>query len=63
MMASFHIFGQGYKRQRNVLSGKTSHLRKPKNNVNVSKCALEENLLSSSHGVQVAENQAQALIM
>jgi hypothetical protein len=29
--------------------------------LNVSKCTVEENLLSSSHRVQVGENQTEAL--
>jgi hypothetical protein len=33
------------------------------NSLKVSKCALEEDLLSSSHRAQVAENQIEVLII
>ena len=38
------------------LNDKIDHLQMLINNLKVSKCALEENLLSSSHRAQVAEN-------
>ena len=45
------------------LNDKIDHLQMLINNLKVSKCALEENLLSSSHRAQVAENQIEVLII
>ncbi|XP_031204443.1 Friend virus susceptibility protein 1-like [Mastomys coucha] len=44
------------------LNEKIDHLQMLINNLKVSKCALEENLLSSSHKARFMENQTKALI-
>jgi hypothetical protein len=49
--------------EKNGLYDKTDQLQRHVNNVRVAKCALEENLLSSSHRAQVTENQTEALII
>jgi hypothetical protein len=45
------------------LYDKIEWLQTQVNNLKVAKCVLEENLLSSSHRAQVAENQTEALII
>ena len=45
------------------LNDKIDHLQMLINNLKVSKCALEKNLLSSSHKAQFMENQTEALII
>jgi hypothetical protein len=50
-------------KERNELHDKICQFQMQINNLKVSKCALEENLLSSSQRAQVAENQNEALIM
>lgn len=45
------------------LNDKIDHLQMLINNLKVSKCALEENLISSSHKARVMENQTKALII
>jgi hypothetical protein len=50
-------------KEKNNFCGKIEWLHMWINNLKVSKCALEENLLSSSHGAQVAENETKALII
>ena len=50
-------------KERNELHDKIEWLQMQINNLKVSKCALEENLPSSSHRAQVTENQTKALII
>ena len=50
-------------KERKKLCDKIKELQTQVNNLKVAKCALEENLLSSSHRAQVAENQTEALII
>jgi hypothetical protein len=49
--------------ENNELSDKIDWLHVQINSLKVSKCALEEDLLSSSHRAQVAENQIEVLII
>lgn len=49
--------------ENNELSDKIDWLHVHINSLKVSKCALEEDLLSSSHRAQVAENQIEVLII
>jgi hypothetical protein len=50
-------------KEKNELYDKIGQLQMQTNNLKVSKCALEENLLFSSHRAPVAENQTEALII
>lgn len=50
-------------KEKNELYTKIQWLQMQVSNLKVSKCVLEENLLSSSHVAQVAENQTEALII
>jgi hypothetical protein len=50
-------------KRKNELYDKIEQLQMQINNLKVSKCALEENLLSSSHRARVAENQTEAVIL
>jgi hypothetical protein len=49
--------------EKNELCDKIKHLQMQINNVKVSKCALEEDLLSSSHRARVTGNQTEAFII
>jgi hypothetical protein len=50
-------------KEKKVLCGKIECLQTQINNLKVAKWVLEEIILSSSHRTQVAENQAEALII
>ena len=50
-------------KEKKELRDKIERLQTQINNLKVTKCVLEENLLSSSHRAQVAENQTEALII
>jgi hypothetical protein len=50
-------------KEKNELYDNIERLQMQMNNLKVSKYALEENIFSSSHRVQVAENQTEALII
>jgi hypothetical protein len=50
-------------KEKKELYDKIERLEMQVNDLKVSKCVLEENLLSSSHRAQVAENQTEALII
>jgi hypothetical protein len=49
--------------EKKELCDKIEWLQTQVNDLKVVKCALEENLLSSSHRAQVAENQTETLIV
>lgn len=50
-------------RNSDEVSDKTDRIQMRINSLKVSKCAPEENLLSSSHRAQDSENQTEILIM
>ena len=50
-------------KEKKELRDKIERLQTQINNLKVTKCVLEENLLSRSHRAQVAENQTEALII
>ena len=50
-------------KERKELCDKIEELQTQVNNLKVAKCALEKNLLSSSHRPQVAENETEVLII
>ena len=55
--------GGGTIKEKKELRDKIEWLQMQVNNLKFAKCVLEENLLSSSHRAQVAENQTEALII
>lgn len=57
------LTSQNTEEENNELSDKIDWLHLHINSLKGFKCALEENLLSSSHRTQVAENQIQVLII
>jgi hypothetical protein len=50
-------------KEKNELYDKIEQLQMQVNNLKVSKCVLEENLLSSSHRARIAGNQTAVLII